>query len=256
MSAFPNFDLTGRVALVTGARREIGRAIALSLAAAGADVAVHYIGPAEEEDAKAVAAEITALGRQARLFAANFIEPAAGSRLAAEVVAAYGRVDILVLNASIEIVEAFGEIQPQSFDHQIAVNLRASVELLEMLVPAMADRRWGRVVTIGSIQQVRPSPRMFVYAASKSAQLNFAINLARHFGGHGVTVNNLALGAIATARNRAQVEANGAEMAARIPVGRLGRPEDVAGAALLLCSEAGSYINGVDLFIDGGRAIA
>ena len=120
----------------------------------------------------------------------------------------------------------------------------------------MAEREWGRVLTIGSIQQIKPSPSMFVYAASKSAQLNFAINLARHFGRHGVTVNNIAPGVIATARNRAQVEANGAEMVTRIPAGRLGRPADIAGAALLLCSDAGSYINGADLFVDGGRAIA
>ncbi len=252
----PNFDLTGRVALVTGARREIGRAIALSLAAAGADIAVHYTGPAEEADADAVVAEVEGLGRHALPFAADFAGPDAGRKLAAAVVAAYGRVDILVLNASIEIIEEFGTIQPLSFEQQIAVNLRATVELLQTLVLPMAERGWGRVLTIGSIQQVKPSPSMFVYAASKSAQLNFAINLARHFGRNGVTVNNIAPGAIATARNRAQVEANGAEMAARIPAGRLGRPEDIAGAALLLCSDAGSYINGTDLFVDGGRAIA
>jgi len=252
----PNFDLSGRVALVTGARREIGRAIALSLAAAGADIAVHYTGPAEEADAASVAGEIEALGRHALPFAADFTGPEAGRELAAAVVAAFGRVDILILNASIEIIEEFGTIRPASFEKQIAVNLRATVELLETLVPPMAERGWGRVLTIGSIQQVRPAPSMFVYAASKSAQLNFAINLARHFGRNCVTVNNIAPGAIATARNRAQIEAHGAEMAARIPAGRLGRPDDIAGAALLLCSDAASYINGADLFIDGGRAIA
>ena len=131
----PDFDLSGRVALVTGARREIGRAIALSLAAAGADIAVHYTGPAEEADATAVVGEIEALGRHALPFAADFAGPDAGRALAAAVVAAYGRVDILVLNASIEIVEEFGAIQPPSFEKQIAVNLRATVELLETLVP-------------------------------------------------------------------------------------------------------------------------
>jgi NAD(P)-dependent dehydrogenase (short-subunit alcohol dehydrogenase family) len=251
-----SFDLTGRVALVTGARREIGRAIALGLAALGADIAVHHAGPEEAQDAAAVVREAEALGRRAVAFAVNFVEPAAGKRLAEHVNAAFGHIDILVLNASIEIVEEFGSILPESFDRQIAVNLRATIELMEALVPRMAERGWGRVVTIGSIQQVKPHPSMFVYAGTKAAQHNWAMNLARQFARQGVTINNLAPGAIATARNRAQVEARGADMAERIPVGRLGAPADLVGAAMLLCSDAGSYINGVDLFVDGGRAIA
>jgi glucose 1-dehydrogenase len=252
----PSFDLTGRVALVTGARREIGRAIALGLASLGADIAVHHAGPAEAQDAAEVVREAEALGRRAVAFAADFTEPAAGLHLADAVAAAFGRVDILVLNASIEHLETFGAISAANFDRQIAVNLGASLDLMQTLVPPMAARGWGRVVTIGSVQQVRPHPAMFVYAGTKAAQLNWAMNLALQFARHGVTVNNLAPGAIATARNRAQIEANGAAMVERIPAGRLGRPDDLVGAAMLLCSDAGSYINGVDLFVDGARAIA
>jgi NAD(P)-dependent dehydrogenase (short-subunit alcohol dehydrogenase family) len=251
-----SFDLTGRVALVTGARREIGRAIALGLAALGADIAVHHIGPAEAQDAAAVVREAEALGRRAIAFAADFAEPGAAGRLATEVNVAFGRADILVLNASIEIPETFGTISSATFDRQIAVNLRATLHLMQALVPAMAERGWGRVVTVGSVQQVKPHPDMFVYAGTKAAQHNWAMNLARQFARRGVTINNLAPGAIATARNRAQIEAEGAAMAERIPVGRLGRPCDLIGAAMLLCSDAGGYINGVDLFVDGGRAIA
>ena len=169
---------------------------------------------------------------------------------------AWSPVDILVLNASIEMPEPFEAIDRGRFDRQIAVNLRSPMELLQELVPPMGRRGWGRVVTIGSVQQVRPHPRMLVYAGTKAAQLNWAWNLARQFGGQGVTVNNLAPGAILTARNREQMAVEGELLAQRIPTGRLGRPDDLVGAALLLCSDAGAYINGVNLYVDGGRSIA
>jgi NAD(P)-dependent dehydrogenase (short-subunit alcohol dehydrogenase family) len=256
---FAAFRLDGRTALVTGARREIGRAIALALGAAGARVAVHHVGTGEEaSDAAAVLADLRAAGApEPAAFAADFAAPGASAKLAAEVTAAFGRVDILVLNASIEIIEPFGEISGEAFDKQVAVNLRATLDLLQALVPAMAERGWGRVVTIGSVQETWPAPRMIVYAGSKSMQHTWAMALAREYGPRGVTVNNLAPGAIATARNRDQLaDPKLAEwLLSRIPVGRFGRPDDLAGAALLLCSDAGAYINGAHLLVDGGRTI-
>jgi len=251
---FAAFRLAGRTALVTGARREIGRAIALGLAGAGARVAVHHAGfPEEAEDASAVIREIQAMGQDAAAFGQDFTRDDAGRDLAAAVTA-WAPVDILVLNASIELPEDFRAITREHFDRQIAVNLRTTMELLQDLVPAMAERGWGRVVTIGSVQQERPHPAMFVYAGTKAAQLNWALSLARQFGGQGVTVNNLAPGAILTARNREQMVIEGEALAQRIPAGRLGRPDDLVGAAMLLCSDAGRYINGINLFVDGGRA--
>jgi glucose 1-dehydrogenase len=234
--AFASFRLTGRTALVTGARREIGRAIALGLAGAGARLAIHHAGTQEEhDDAAGVVAEIQNMGSEAAA------------------VTAWAPIDILVLNASIELPEDFRTITRAHFDSQIAVNLRTAMELLQSLVPPMAERGWGRVVTIGSVQQERPHPAMFVYAGTKAAQLNWALSLARQFGGQGVTVNNLAPGAILTARNRDQMAVEGEALMQRIPTGRLGRPEDLVGAAMLLCSDAGGYINGTNLFVDGGR---
>ena len=251
---FAPFRLTGRTALVTGARREIGRAIALGLAGAGARLAIHHAGTAEElSDAAAVVREIQAVGGEAAAFGQDFAQDDAGRQLAATVTA-WAPIDILVLNASIELPEDFLEITRQRFDQQIAVNLRTTLELLQTLVPPMAERGWGRVVTIGSVQQERPHPSMFVYAGTKAAQFNWAMSLARQFGGQGVTVNNLAPGAILTARNRAQMAVEGEILAQRIPAGRLGRPDDLIGAAMLLCSDAGRYVNGVNLFVDGGRA--
>ena len=196
--------------------------------------------------------EIRAAGGDAKAFGQDFSRDEAGHSLAAAVTA-WTPVDILVLNASIELPEDFRTITRERFDRQIAVNLRTTMELLQDLVPAMADRGWGRVVTIGSVQQERPHPSMLVYAGTKAAQLNWALSLARQFGGQGVTVNNLAPGAILTARNRDQMATEAEPLIQRIPAGRLGRPDDLVGAAMLLCSDAGRYINGVNLFVDGGR---
>ncbi len=251
---FAPFRLTGRTALVTGARREIGRAIALGFAGAGARLAIHHAGTQEEHrDATAVVRDIQAMGREAATFAQDFTQDDAGRALAAAVTA-WAPIDILVLNASIELPEDFRAITRDHFDRQIAVNLRTTMELLQALVPPMAERGWGRVVTVGSVQQEKPHPAMLVYAGTKAAQLNWVRSLARQFGGQGVTVNNLAPGAILTARNRAQMAVEAEALVQRIPTGRLGRPDDLVGAALLLCSDAGSYINGANLFVDGGRA--
>ena len=254
MSIMEQFSLAGRTALVTGARREIGRAIALTLAELGARLAIHHAGTSEEAaDADAVVREIEGAGGVARAFGQDFAADDAGRLLAASV-SAWAAVDILVLNASIELPEAYEDISRAHFDRQIAVNLRTPLELLQILVPPMAERGWGRVLTIGSVQQMRPHPKMMVYAGTKAAQWNWMRNLARQFGGKGVTVNNLAPGAILTARNRDQMAVEGAALVERIPAGRLGHPQDLRGAAALLCSDAGAYINGVNLYVDGGRA--
>ena len=250
-----SFDLSGRVALVTGARREIARAIALGLAGAGARMAVHHAGEAEAAEGEAVAAEA---GGGALPFAADFAQPGAAGAWAADVLAAMGRIDVLVLNASIEIVQPTAAIGPEEFARQIRINLEAPLELIQALLPGMQARGWGRILAIGSVQQLKPHPGMLVYAGTKAAQANWVRNLARQVGGSGVTVNNLAPGAILTARNRDALSDDGARAAAaaRIPVGRLGRPDDLVGAALLLCSDAGRYITGVDLFVDGGMGVS
>jgi glucose 1-dehydrogenase len=250
------FRLDGRTALVTGARREIGRAIALALAGVGARLAIHHVGTEEEaRDAANVVATIELAGGKAQAFAQDFAEDDAGTKLATAVTA-WASVDILVLNASIEIPEDWQTISREHFDRHIAVNLRSTLELLQALVPPMAERGWGRVLTIGSVQQVMPHPAMLVYAGTKAAQFNWVLNLSRQYGGRGVTVNNLAPGAILTARNEAQMQREGTALAQRIPVGRLGAPDDLVGAALLLCSDAGRYMTGGNVYVDGGRHIA
>ncbi len=257
--AMAMFNLTGRIALVTGARRGIGRAIAVALAGQGAAVAIHHAGAdaQEHDDAAVVLAEITAAGGTAKVFVADLTPAGAGTALAARVSAELGPVDILILNASIELVEEYTDITTEHFDRQMAINMRAPLELLQALVPPMKTRGWGRIVGIGSIQQMRPARDMLVYAGTKAAQLNWIANLARQVSGSGVTANNLAPGAIWTARNDARMSdpEHRAAMEARIPVGRLGRADDLVGAALLFCSDAGQYINGANLFVDGGLSV-
>lgn len=249
------FSVAGRVALVTGARREIGRAIALALAAQGAKVIVHHAGG--EEEASDAAEVVAAIGSdQSRAVAADFSKEGEAARLAEVAGTIFGAVDILVLNASIEILEDYRTISRATFERQIMVNLASTLDLLQNLTPSMAERRWGRVLTIGSIQQDLPHPMMLVYAGAKAAQLNWVLNLARQLGPSGVTVNNLAPGAILTARNRTQLQTDGEAYISRTPLGRVGAPDDLVGAALLLCSDAGRYITGVNLFVDGGRSIA
>lgn len=251
-----SFDLTGRVAVVTGARRGIGRAIAQALAGQGAAVVVHHAGGDEEAgDAEAVAAAIAAGGGTAWAACADFSGRGSGAGLGAWALAAAGRADIVVLNASMETHEEVEDIGLESFELQMRVNLAEPLFLLQALVPGMVRRRWGRILTVGSTQQCRPSARKMVYGATKAAQMNWVLSLARQFGPHGVTVNNVAPGVIATARNAGQVEEEGARLVQGIPARRLGTPQDVAGAALLLCSDAGAYINGSNLWVDGGRHI-
>jgi len=249
------FDLTGRKALVTGASRGIGRAIALGLAEAGADVAIHCAR--RREDAARVAEEARALGGQPAVVVGDLGTADGAGAVVAQALDALGRVDILVANASVQTAQPWLEVTAEAFDRQVAVNLRATMELLQGVVPGMVERRWGRVLTIGSVQQVRPSPHLLVYAATKAAQLSLVQNLARQVGRQGVTVNNLAPGAIDTERNAATLATPGAreKWNALIPAGYVGQPEDCVGAALVLCSEAGRYVTGADWRVDGGLAL-
>jgi NAD(P)-dependent dehydrogenase (short-subunit alcohol dehydrogenase family) len=151
--------------------------------------------------------------------------------------------------------EPFGAISVEHRERQTRINFHATVELLEAAAPAMKAQGWGRILTIGSINETRPDPTLAVYAALKSAQHNLANNLARQLAPHGVTVNNLSPGLIATERNRWRRQDASewkAIQAKANPMGRAGTPEEMAGAALLLCSEAGSFITGADLQATGG----
>lgn len=254
------FSMQGRRALVTGGSLSIGRAISLAFADAGADVAIHHSPAAdavfERPNAAAdTVAEVAARGGRGFAIPADFALAGEGSRTVAEAMRLLGGLDVLVVCASIQYRTPFAETTPEQIDRQVKINFNASVELLQAVVPPMKAQGYGRILTIGSINQVRPEPMLAIYAALKSAQHNLSINLARQLAPFGITVNNLSPGLIATERNRWRRAdmAEWAEIERRIcPMGRAGTPEEMANAALLLCSDAGSYITGADLYATGG----
>jgi NAD(P)-dependent dehydrogenase (short-subunit alcohol dehydrogenase family) len=256
MNAFPSlFQLSGRRALVTGSSRGIGAAIATILAEAGADVVIQCTS--DSALARETAAGIDALGVRAPVIAADLAADGAAPALFAAAVAALGGIDILVLNASLQIPRDWQGITRAELEQQIAVNYRSSLELLQLAAPPMCERQWGRLLTIGSVQEARPHPHMLVYSSLKNAQTALMLSLAKQLAPRGVTANNLAPGVIDTDRTRARItdESYRRQVLAAIPAGHLGVLADCAGAALLLCSDAGRYITGQNLFVDGGMSL-
>ena len=253
------FSMAGRAALITGGSMSIGRAIALAFADHGADVAIHSSAAADAayglpDAAVETAQECNGRGARAVAIEGDLVEPGAGRRVVERAIAALGRVDVLVVGASIQYRGGFETITPEQVQRPVAINFQATIDLLQAARPPMRERGWGRVVTIGSINQVRPEPELAVYAALKDAQKNLCLNLARTYAPFGVNLNNLAPGLIATERNRwrRQDQAAWAGIQRAVsPTGRAGTPDDLVGAALLLCSDAGAYICGADLMVTG-----
>jgi glucose 1-dehydrogenase len=248
------FDLTKKKALVTGSSRGIGKAIALALAGQGADIGIHYVGNADQ--AQATATEVERLGRKSFCIQCDLGEADCAETIWKVVEQEFGSVDILVLNASVQYRKSWREITAADFNDQMNVNVRSSMLLIQRAVPAMERKGWGRIVTIGSSQEIKPHPDMLVYSSSKAAQALMARSLAMQLAGNGITVNNLAPGAIQTDRNITALAdpAYRQKVIDSIPVGYIGEAEDCVGAALLLCSDAGRYITGENLIVDGGKA--
>lgn len=249
------FNLMGRAALVTGSSRGIGRAIALGLAECGAAVAVHGAHPAKALDE--TLADVRKLSPRSVAVTGDLSQSDVPAKLVTDAIAALGGLDILVANASVQIRKAWADVTQMEAEQQMQVNFHATLRMVQAAVPGMRAKKWGRILTIGSVQQQRPHPDMIVYAASKSAQENLVRNLAKQLGPDGITINNLAPGVIMTDRNVPALadEAYAARVRNMIALREFGEPSDCAGAALLLCSDAGRYITGVDLFVDGGMAL-
>ena len=250
------FSLCGRHALVTGSARGIGKAIALAFAEHGATVAVHGVRPS---DALAqTLSEVRELSPTSVAVTGDLGEVGEAARIVSAAAHQIGSPDILVVNASVQIRRPWLEVTPDEAMLQMQVNFHASLQLIQAAVPAMRQQGWGRIVTVGSVQELRPHPDMSVYAASKSALENLVRNLAKQIGPDGITINNLCPGVFATDRNT-EVLADPAyadQVRARIPVRDFAEPQDAVGAALLFCSDAGRYITGTTLCVDGGMSVA
>ena len=250
------FSLAGRRALVTGSARGIGRAIALALAEYGATVAVHGIKPSDA--LVRTLSEVRALSPRSAMVMGDLADAGAAAEIVAAADRLIGAPDILVANASVQLRCPWLEVTSEEALLQMQVNFHASLQLIQAAVPAMRQQGWGRIVTVGSVQERRPHPDMIVYAASKAALENLVRNLAKQIGPDGITINNLCPGVFATDRNT-DVLTNptyAEQVRSRIPVRDFAQPQDAAGAALLFCSEAGRYITGSTLCVDGGMSVA
>ena len=238
-------------ALITGSSRGIGRAIALALADDGYEIVLHCAGNiAKAQEVKAIIEE---KGGTAEILQADLCNLEDTARLAREA----GEIDVLVLNASLQIHNHWDVIPVADCMQQLNCNFVSSLLLIQSLVPHMQAKKWGRIVTIGSVQEQKPHPDMLVYSASKAAQTNMVHSLALQLAKDGITVNNVAPGVIYTDRNVEALsdEAYAKKVMSLIPVGFYGEPEDCAAMVKLLCSEQGRYITGQSIYVDGGKGI-
>jgi 3-oxoacyl-[acyl-carrier protein] reductase len=239
-------DLAGRNALVTGSTRGIGRAIANTLAACGARVAV--VGR-DLERSQVVAAEI---GGGALGFAADVGDVAAVTGLVADVEAAFGGIDILVNNAGLTRDNLMMRIKDDDWDAVIDANLRGAFVAIRAATRGMMKRRWGRVINITSIVGINGNKGQANYAASKSGLIGLTKSVARELGSRNILANAVAPGFIDTDMTAAMTPEARTAMAGQIPLERLGAPMDVAGAVAFLASDLASYITGQVLVVDGG----
>ncbi len=241
----------GKRVLVTGSSRGIGRAIAIRLANDGFEVIVHCAGnTAKAEETKEI---IEKNGGKAVVIKANLCNTAETALLAEKM----GNIDVLVLNASLQYRNRWDEIPLSEVHEQLNCNFVSSLMLIQAAVQNMKEKGWGRIVTVGSVQEAKPHPDMLIYSASKAAQTNMVKSLSLQLAPFGITVNNMAPGVIYTDRN---IEAlsdpeYAKKVTASIPVGFYGTPEDCAGTVSLLCSDEGRYITGQSIYVDGGKSV-
>lgn len=246
------FGLRDRTALVTGSSRGIGAAIAEGLAGAGARVILHGVKPGATA---AVQRRIVESGGTALELSGELSECGAGRDLI-ERAEAVAPVDILVINASAQINAVLSEMTTDDLAFQLAVNFGSTVDMLQAVLPRMAARKWGRVVSIGSVNQLRPKGVVTAYAATKAAQHNLIQSQARDYARDNVLLNTLAPGLIDTDRNAHRRDEDPEGWANYVQtlnwMGRAGRPEEMVGAAIFLSSEACSFMTGESIFMTGG----
>ena len=246
------FRLDGKVALITGGARGLGRTMAIALAEAGADVA---LAGRSRDTCEAAAVEIAAAtGRTIRAFQADVAAAADVTRLAGEVTAACGSIDILVNNAGTNIRGKITDLSEADWDTVVDTNLKGPFLCSRAIGPQMAARGWGRVINLGSILSVIALPGRAPYASSKAGILGLTRVLALEWAGTGVTCNAICPGPFATDMNRQLLNDPVAyqQFVSQIPLGRWGELDEMAGPAVFLASEASSFITGSALFVDGG----
>ena len=240
-----------KTAFITGSSRGIGKAVALRLAKDGFRVILH--GVKESLHIKALKDEIEREGGKAHIMCADLCDLTATKKLC-EVLEG---IDVLVLNASVQHRTPWQEITAEACYEQLNCNFISSMLLIQAVAPHMKNEGWGRIITVGSVQEAKPHPDMLVYSASKAAQTNMMQSLSLQLAKNGITVNNVAPGVIYTDRNVEALSdtAYAKKVTDSIPVGFYGEPADCAGIVSLLCSDDGRYITGQSIYVDGGKSV-
>lgn len=238
-----------KAALVTGAGRNIGRAVVLALAGDGFDVAIN--GSSNRAACEAVAEEARALGAEALVAMGDVGRPEDCARIAAETIARFGAIDVLVNNAALRPAKPFLEMSEEEWRRVIAVDLDGAVWLTRACAPGMLERGWGRIVNFTGMNAMHGYAGHSPVSVSKHGVWGLTKALAKEFGPKGVTINAVSPGPIAEDGEDLVSERRAAAIA-RVPVGRMGRPSEVAAAVRLLTSEDGAYVNGQMLQVNGG----
>jgi len=242
-------DLVGKNALVTGSTRGIGRAIAESLAGAGARVAI--VGRDQARAAEAAAA----IGTDARGFGADVGDPASVVALIAAVETEFGQIDILVNNAGLTRDNILFRIKDDDWDAVLDANLRGAFVAIRAVARGMIKRRWGRIINIASVVGITGNKGQANYAASKAGLIGLTKSVAKELGSRNVLVNAVAPGFIETDMTAAMTPEARAGLSGQIPLERLGTPQDVAGVVTFLSSDLAAYITGQTIVVDGGMVM-
>jgi NAD(P)-dependent dehydrogenase (short-subunit alcohol dehydrogenase family) len=250
------FDLSGKTAIVTGSSRGIGRAIAEAFALCGAKV---VISSRKQDACDGVAAAIRNAGGHAAAIACHVGDKAQLQALVEKTHEVFGGIDILVNNVGANpVLGPLASLSDEAFDRVMANNVKSALWLSNLVLPEMAARKDGAVIFIASIAGLRASEGIAAYGAAKAALMQLARSLACEWGRHNIRVNSIAPGLIKTDFARAlwDDEELARRRVAETPLGRLGEPSDVAGAAVLLASPAGSFMTGQTIIVDGGVTVA
>ena len=244
--------LPHKTALVTGAGRGIGRAIALDLARAGADVVVNY--GRSKQQAEEVVRQIESMGRRALAVQADVSQKADIDRMFDQVEAEFGEVAILVNNAGIEVRGDVCDFSEQDYDSVLATNLKGAFFCAQRALRKMRNAGWGRVINISSLHELTPTGFSVLYGMSKGGMAMMMREMAKSYSRYGITINDVCPGATRTDINREVLSdpAYEAKVIEKIPAGFIADPEDVSPTVTFLASDAARYITGASIFVDGG----
>lgn len=245
--------LEGKVALVTGASRGIGREIALTLAEYGADVIVNYNG--SEEKAAQVKAEIEKLGRRAKMVQCSVADYEASGKMISDMLAVFGHIDILVNNAGITKDNLMIKMSEDDFDAVIDTNLKGTFNTIKHMYRAFLKQRAGRIINLSSVSGVLGNAGQANYAASKAGVIGLTKSMAKELASRNITVNAVAPGYIDTDMTQAMSDGAKEAIIAQIPLKRAGQTKDIAEMVAFLASDKASYITGQIISVDGGMAI-